>query len=468
MRRLQNHSYQQRSLLIFLPLVLLIIASWTLSARISPSVPEELRVYALLICRTFALSLCAITIAMIVPVHNRTLQLIITALSYVMLTVMLAKIDPVNIISPVLCVLCSTASTLALLPRSRHSRFIPRNIKRTIFEIALALCLPFISMFFAFGLLSQIGAFVEFTFSQSIGKSLYSSIYAPIYLVLQTFGFQYTIADIASSNYHSSIIDAFTNAVVLTTMLSLPSIIIAKSFFTEKTTRLFLTFLACTCVLGGSIGSVVSLILLLVLVLWPGTYFVLLSSSVVLFYISYYLGCDAIIQSVALYNPDLNLGSLDFVFSQDLRVLNALSIIIPIFALTIGIFLKRDKEFKRRQLEGNTIAGYKITPNSPIDLQIVCILRSVGGISNISHIENQGSLLYIYVKSTKLVQSANLHLLSSKKIIFDRHRQFYSIDLSIRCKTIEMKLKQLCSDVVSSSSFNLLTNSVTMTRGHEL
>ncbi len=144
MRRLQNHSYQQRSLLIFLPLVLLIIASWTLSARISPSVPEELRVYALLICRTFALSLCAITIAMIVPVHNRALQLIITALSYVMLTVMLAKIDPVNIISPVLCVLCSTASTLALLPRSRHSRFIPRNIKRTIFEIALALCLPFI------------------------------------------------------------------------------------------------------------------------------------------------------------------------------------------------------------------------------------------------------------------------------------------------------------------------------------
>ena len=461
MQHLQTHLPTHKNLFIFLPLVCLILATWYLNPKISRELSEDIRVYALLTTRICALALLAVTIAFVVPVKNRMLQLSITAITFLVLIVILSKIDPSNIISPVLCVIAATASTLALLPNTKNHSNIRHDKDKNFFEITLALALPFCIVTFASILILQISEFIEYSFTKNIGNSIYSSLYAPIYIVLQTFGFNYAIADIAIKNYALDFKIAYMNAITLTALVSTPFIIITRSFFTQKSTRLFLTFLAFVAIIGNSIGSCLSLVLLALLVMWPGTYFALMLTSLILFIFSFYLKCDPFVSLKSLYNPDINLSMVNFGFGLYEKLLILLACLVPAVIVIFTTYFKKDKDKRRRIQEGNAIGGFKISPKSPQDLQVLCILRALHGVSNIKNITRERTLLKISIVSTKKVHSSNLNLLTYKKVLFDRHHLVYTIDLDQRAFSIEQRLKRLIGYNSNFAAFKLSTSRLT-------
>lgn len=461
MQHLQTNLPTHKNLFIFLPLLCLILASWYLSPKISRGMSEDIRVYALLTTRICALALLAVTIAFVVPVKNRMLQLSITAITFLLLIVILSKIDPSNIISPVLCVIAATASTLALLPNTKNYSNIRHDKDKNIFEIFLAFSLPFTFIIFASVLILQISEFIEYSFTENIGNSIYSSLYAPIYMVLQTFGYNSALADIAIKNYSLDFKAAYMNAVTLTALVSTPFIIITRSFFTQNSTRLFLTFLAFIAIIGNSIGSCLSLVLLALLIMWPGTYFALMCTSLVLFIFSFYLKCDPFVPLQTLYNPDINLSMVDFSYGAYEKLLLILSCIAPAVIVIFTTYFKKDKDKRRRIQEGNAIGGFKINPKSPQDLQVLCILRALHGISNIKNISREKTLLKIAIVSTNKVHSYNLNLLTYKKVLFDRHHLIYTIDLDQRAFSIEQRLKKLIGYNSNFTAFKLSSSRLT-------
>ena len=307
MKRLQNQAYQQRSLFLLLPLMLFALLVWTLSPRISTEMTPGLRHLCLNIIRVVFPGIFAITLVLLIPLKNRFIQFIITLSSYIILVVLIANINPDLLHNPVICSFAASASILAMLPSSvLFDEDQSINDTHEGNRIS-AFILPYLVLIGSIVILRQIQSFVEFSFSPAFGTSFLSFIYAPIFLVMQTFGHHEFLSYLASTNYEPLMRNAFINAIFVSNVISLPTIILVRSFFNGPSMRLFLTFLAAICAMTASIGGCVSLISLLIMIFLPSTFIVFLLNSVILCFLSYFMILPALTEISNLYTPDINM-----------------------------------------------------------------------------------------------------------------------------------------------------------------
>ena len=189
MRRLNNPEYQQRNLLLLLPLTGLAVLTWLLDSRVTPGLDMLTRQALLSFIRTLFPCLFAITVALIVPGRYLIARVSLVTGTY-FLSLLLARYfleDALD--NPSICVLAAVTSML-VLPENDDEVLLNRSAQLT--DRLMPLVLPFIVLLSLIIVIKQIEAFVLISFNEAFGKSLLSVIFAPLFLVLQALGSQET------------------------------------------------------------------------------------------------------------------------------------------------------------------------------------------------------------------------------------------------------------------------------------
>ncbi len=448
--------YQKSSSLTLIPLLILALLSWTLNERVTFSLTEDVRVYITLIVRVFCLGLFSVSVSLLIPSTYRILQLTITSLSYVVLVFLLTKFSPQSTSAPIVCVLAAISSSFGLLPNFNSS--FSKDKSSLIESIVIACILPILIFSTLLISINIINNFIELYFTKELGNSPTSFVFVPLYICLQIFGHHYELNEIASIMYSKHYLSAFTNAVVLTALFSLPAIVFTRIFFSYKKTRLFVITLTCFCILCNSIGACLSISLLILLIIFPSSFFILLCTSSILFFISYNLNVAEIVSISNLYNFDTNLSLLNLdneIFES--RLLQSLALILPPFLFCILNFWKKDKEMQKKEREGINNIGYKVNNKSIDELQLLALIRSLGGLSNFEIIRVFDGKIFIKIVDLNAVSNSTLNLLIKRRLQFDRVKKIYVLDFATRANFFANRLKLL-----TTSEFNIHNNGVNL------
>lgn len=429
MKRLHTYTYKIRTLLVLVPLMLLAISTWALNKVITPSLPDELRAEFLLSARIFCPGLFAVAVAFVVPTFDRFLQISMVAITYVMMLLFIPTHTPSIFTNPIICVIASISSLFAFLPYASRDEGFISHTRRVVLALFFAITLPVIAVISVTIILRQMNIYVLFSFDETFGRSFLSVIYVPIYLTLQALGFQDIVGDLITLRYQNNMVTSFVNAIIVTNLLSLPATLFIRSLFTKQYVRLFLTLLVVITLLTSSIGACVSLTWLLLLVFYPGTFGVLLCSSMVCFAISYIMQVPAITSVDNLYLPDVNLAHTLLFYSSPVTWLEIFAIFIPMFLVLLLMLIKRDQSYNRKTKLRSINFGYTVSATSSPELRLIAMLRALGGISNISEVEEDGTWLYIQVVARERISFSTLSMLMQDKILVDRVNKLYLCDV---------------------------------------
>lgn len=444
MKRLQNRDYQQRSLFLLLPLIFFALLVWGLNPRFSSEMTPGLRHLCLNVIRVVFPGIFAITLVLLVPIKNRFIQFIITLSSYIILVILIATIKPDLLHNPVICSFAASASILTMLPSSvlfDEEQMIndPHEGNRIS-----AFILPYLVLIGSIVILRQIQSFVEFSFSPSFGSSFLSFIYSPIFLLMQTVGYHEFLNQLALTNYDPQMRNAFINAIFVSNVISLPTIILVRSFFNGPGLKLFLTFLAATCAMTASIGGCVSLISLLIMLFLPGTFIMFLLNSVLLCFLSYFMLLPALTDISNLYTPDINMMTSHLIgFKRSHIYFFLFAFIFPIFFVLIGIMFKKEHTQVIKQRKSLIRSGVNTNNKNNPDLSVIAILRSLGGLSNLRSTSRQGSTVFLHINEFSQVNLQTLNTLTNKKISYDRIRRILSCDFGDNAAFFQKRLQLL-------------------------
>lgn len=429
MRILHSYNYKHRSLLILVPLMLLAICTWSLNEVVTPFLTAPMRYDLLLIARIFFLGLFAVAVAFVVPTFDRFLQILVVIVSYVLMIALIKNNMPELLKNPILCVVAAVSSLLALLPYQIRNDYY-RQRRSLIFPLILSLSLPFVTLIGAYVVLRQTDTYILYTFDETFGRSFLSVMYVPIYIALQTLGFHDFVGDLISLRYQNNMVTAFVNAIIVTNLFSVPAIIFARSLFTKRHVRLFLTLLMVIAIMTNSIGSCVSLILLLLLIFYPGSFSLLLVSSMTCFSISYFLQIAPITTVSNLYLPDVSLDhNRFFLFYIPVAILELMAILIPLMLVLSAMLVNKEKILDRRRKLRSINVGYTVDPTSSPEIYLISMLRALGGISNISDVVEDSSWLYIQVVDVDKVSLSTLNSFSQEKLLLDRINKIYLLNI---------------------------------------
>ena len=101
------------------------------------------------------------------------------------------------ITQPVICVFSSCATIIVLLPRTRsgYETLIAKK-ELSFFDILLALLMPIVVLCGLIAILNQIHDLIVYTISSSQTHKI-SFMFLPIYFIIQAFGVQNYITDLA-------------------------------------------------------------------------------------------------------------------------------------------------------------------------------------------------------------------------------------------------------------------------------
>ena len=445
MKRLQNHYYQQRILGLLAPLLLLALLTWWMEAGNSPYLSSKLRSGLLTALRLGVPALLCVLITCLIPVSSRGYQVLITVIAYALLTALSAVSGSGSLLYPTIPVLAATTSVFALLPKPRG--FIRHPLLNSLVNFFFALSLPLLTAFVIVSVMEQITLFVRSSFCGEFARSDLEVIYVPLYFLLQAFGYHGTLADIATAQYRPERAIAFFNAVLMTMLFALPTAILVRSLFTRGTLRITLTFLGICTILTSSIGTCASLVLAFVLIFFPGTFIILAVSSAGLFLISVNLEIPQLVAGTNLYRPDINLSFLDILYTvPQSRYLIMAAILIPLLAIPAVHLLRLDKDAARhgRHSLGQVHAGAAL--RSAPDLQVIALLRALGGLSNLRQFRLSGSALMIEVSDTAAVSVSQLTAACTRRVGYDRSRRLYTCEFGDSAPLIARRLGALGGD----------------------
>ena len=442
----QPYTYKQRSILILLPLMMLAICTWALSPATSPGLDASQREVLLLTARIFFPGLFVIAVAMVVPAFDRVFQLATVTTVYVLSLMLLPAHLPEILDSPIVCVLMAVSSLLALFPYdSMEEDGFSNHTRRMIVTLFFVAGLPLSTMISVSFIVRQIDVFVLYTMEGTFGDGLLSVIYVPLYILLQSLGMHDMLGNLVSVSYHSRMVTSFVNTVIVCNIFALPATIFFRSLFTRSHVKLFLTLLVVICIMTSSIGTCVSLTLLLLLIFFPGAFGALLITGMCCFLLSYYMQIPAITTVENLYLPDLNYNEARSFFSMDnsnFGVLVGFAVLLPCVIIELSMVLKRDSILDRRRKLRNIATGYALNANSSPELVLLAWLRALGGISNISDVEEDGSWLYIQVVNMDLVSQTTLNSLVPNKMLIDSVNKLYLCDVGDQSRFLHQRLSK--------------------------
>ena len=445
LKRLQNRYYQQRSLLLLLPLVVFALLTWILDPRTTPDLAPTLRELLLSSVRIVFPGLFALTLVLLVPLNKRAGQVTITVFSYIVLVCIIAKTKPELLHNLSICTFAASSSVLAMLPASQlFEDTTPSRQQNSSINVLTALILPYLVLIGTSVILRQIQSFTEFSFSSSFGESFLSFIYAPIFLIMQTLGHHEFILRLAQINYQPDFLNAFINSILISNLISLPTVLIVRSFFNNQSLRLFLTFLAAIATMTASIGGCVSLISLLLMIFLPGTFVLFLLNSVVLCLLSYFMQLPALTLVSNLYSPDTNMLSSHLGgFKSTHLYLFLFAFIMPVCYVIISIMFKKEHTQLIKQRRTLNRSGFTANNKNTPDLCIIAILRSIGGLSNIQSITRHQSYVFLQIRDPEIINVSALNAICNKKPNYDRINKIYYCDFGENAEFIAKRLSLL-------------------------
>ena len=148
-----------------------------------------------------------------------------------------------------------------------------------------------------------------------------------------------------------------------------------------------------------------------------------------------------------LYEPDLVLKNLTLLHINTYHhYAIALSVVCPILIQIafskIGLLNLLKDKFKN----SDKIAGYKPSQLTNPDLQLIAILKALGGISNICNTSLIGNELYVKVFKYKRISTFRLNLFGKNKITYLRAFSEVKFSFGLNSQIIYQRLQNILSD----------------------
>lgn len=447
LKRIQNHYYQQRILILLAPLLLLAVVIWFFDRKNTPFLDANTRQMILHVTNTLLPGVLALLITLIVPIKNRSQQLTTTACAYLILVYIMHHFTYNDIDYTIICTISAASNVLVFLSKSSENN----KVSGTLIRWCLALFVPILIAILIYSVLAQINIFIKAIFNSNIINTNYSFIIVPLFTVLQAFGCHNELNMLINSDFKPSINTAFHNTILITNFVVLPVAIFMKSLFTQNTLRIFLIFLGACCILCASIGTSLSFILIFLLIFFPGTFFSIILSEIMLFFISLHCNFSSLIRSTNFYRPDINLSYTNIFYNvTELKIFAMLAIILPITLLLIffntsitNLEYQRDKRKRKR---------FNYDKSLDPDLQVIVLLRALGGIDNIKFIKLQDNYLFIHVYNQQEVSYQTLaSMCRYKKAGFDKVKKAYRCNFGLNNTILHDKLIKLLGDFLGQS-----------------
>ena len=445
---MQINVYQKRSLVMLLPLGLLAVSSYALDKRIPLGISFDMQHILLQFFSLVMPGLFAIAVSSLMPTSNRFSQLLAVGFNYSFLTCISKLFYQYTFTQPTAIVIASLTATLFLLPSNDLDS---DNDNITFFSFlskAIGILLtPLISLICFVVIIKNVEHSILITFTTVFIESTLSCIFVPIYEFMLTFGFSSVLNSVVSVQTNSETVNAILNSITLTNLVSLPVIILTKALFSDSYSRIFLVFLALITCLSAKIGSCISIELAILMFFFPGTLIALCLSSVVVFFFCYNMQLQTFTSFYMLYEPDLVLKNLTLLHINTYHhYAIALSVVCPILIQIafskIGLLNLLKDKFK----SSDKIAGYKPSQLTNPDLQLIAILKALGGISNICNTSLIGNELYVKVFKYKRISTFRLNLFGKNKITYLRAFSEVKFSFGLNSQIIYQRLQNILSD----------------------
>lgn len=459
MNKIDSLSWQSRSIGILIPLFLLSICSWALCDSNTPNLPAADKNFILNALRVFFPCLFAISVAFLLQVNNRPLQLSVVVLVYAISLYVIKKTIGENYPSPILASIAACCSILAMIPGNidntkkmsfRHifDRYAP-------IDMLMVIILPVITLTGLILFIIQINAFILFTFTETFSLTIFSALLTPLFVILQSLGAQNFISELMALKFQNDNLSAFINAIIITNCICIPATLISRAYFAKNSNKLFLVSLAICCLLSASNGISLALILLIFIVFYPGSFLCLLISSLCIFLFSKLLEIKAIADINIFYNPDLHLNGINiYNLNDNTAILSILGFCIPLLLVCVVMILKSDHNSQLKQRRRLAFSGYNATYKSSAELRVLAFLRALGGISNIRHLQRKETTILAYIHDDRYVLGTLLHSICLKRASYDKVRKCYKCEIGDNAYFIYMRLIKLIGNTnLNSDNF---------------
>ncbi|MGN0915450.1 MAG: hypothetical protein ACI4NE_03750 [Succinivibrio sp.] len=440
--------YQQRSMLLLLPLGLLAIVSFALDKRIPIGIDFTVQSILLKLCRTMIPGFFAIAVACMIPTINRFYQLLAVGINYVALSTVSLTFFPYLFSQPTAWVVASLTASLFLLPSNDLESEVEGLSFGSLLRKSLGVIVtPTLTLAIFVVLIKNIEHSILITFTSIFIDSILSCLFVPIYEIMLTLGFSSILNNLVNLQTETQTVNAILNSILLTNLIALPTVIVVRSIFSNSYNRLFLVFLAIITTMTSKIGSCISVELAILMFFYPGTLIVLCLCSIACFFICVNLQMPSFTNFYMLYQPDLTLKNLIFLQITTVHYI-AIALCFIIAVLLQMIFSKigmiyhiKDKfKFKSRT------AGLKIKQIKSPSLMIIAILKNIGGKSNLRKITKFSDDLYLQVFDLKKVSSQQLLALGKKNVGFLRNNNEIRLTLGSLTFDVALGLENIIRD----------------------
>jgi|SRR5574344_47456 phosphotransferase system IIB component len=440
--------YQQRSLLLLLPLGLLAIVSYALDKRIPIGIEFSLQNRILDICRVIIPGFFAIAVACLIPTFNRTFQLFIVGFNYMILAVFSLLKYHTFFSQPTAWVLSALVATLFLIPNSDLETDTETiSFKALLAKACGALLAPPLLLLTVVVLIKNIEHSILITFTSVFVDSALSCLFVPIYEIMLTLGFSSLLNSLVSLQSESEPIHAILNSIMLTNLVALPTLILVRASFSKSYTRLFLVFLALITCLTSKIGSCISVELTILMFFFPGTFMALCLSSIGIFFICFYLQLSTFTNFYLLYQPDLILRNLAFMqLSTGHSLTIILSVAIPLFLQIIFSRIGKINQLRAKFRQRFKNSNYNIKNIDNPDLFLIAILNAIGGKSNLKETKVKNKTLFITVFNYKKVSTFQIHMMCKKKVDFIRSENIIKLSIGEMSAIVGNRLTNIIKD----------------------
>lgn len=440
--------YQQRSLLLLLPLGLLAIVSYALDKRIPIGIDFSLQTKIFDVCRVIIPGFFAIAVACLIPTFNRTFQLLIVGFNYMFLAGFSLIKYHTFFTQPTAWVLSSLVATLFLIPNNDLETDTETiSFKAILAKGCGALIAPPLILLTVVVLIKNIEHSILITFTSVFVDSVLSCLFVPIYEIMLTLGFSSLLNSLVSLQSESEPIHAILNSIMLTNLVALPTLILVRASFSKSYTRLFLVFLALITCLTSKIGSCISVELTILMFFFPGTFIALCLSSIGIFFICFYLQLSTFTNFYLLYQPDLILRNLAFMqLSTGHSLTIILSVAIPLFLQILFSRMGKINHLRAKFRQRFKNSNYNIKDIDNPDLFLIALLNGIGGKSNLKEVTVNNKILYVTVFNYKKVSTPQIHMMCKKKVDFLRSQNIIRLSIGSMALIVGNRLSNIIKD----------------------
>lgn len=418
---MHQYKYQQRSLLLLLPLGLLAIVSYALDNRIPIGIGYALQSLLLELSRNILPAFLAVAVACMIPSINRFFQLFSVGFNYTVISSVSLSLYPDLFTQPTAWVIASLTATLFFLPSTETETGESLSFYQILLKAIGVFVIPSLTILSMMVVIRNIEHSILLTFTSVFVDSILSCLFVPIYEVMLSLGFSSLLNSLVSLQSNSLTIQAMLNSILLTNMFSLPAIVLTKGLLDQHHNRMFLVFLALISSLTCTIGSCISVELAILLFFFPNCILAISLSSILTFFICYNLQLSTFTNFYMLYQPDLILKNLTFLQLSSTHFMTILSaVFFPILIQTGLDKLGKFGTVKHRIKQKARNAGYSVSSSSSADLILIALIRNLGGKSNIATVNFVHFTLEITVHDFNLVVSSQINAICGRRSTYSR------------------------------------------------